>query len=208
MFNNHLRSTTVLPKPEEARRAYSLIELMVVVAIIGVITATGLYFTSGIISRNALVNEVRMIRTAFIRAKSEAIVNKAPVRFSYDAAARSVLAELDMNRTGDFVDPITVVQHPPPGTRRSNLSVLQLDADPTLNHYTGLNLALVPFEDNAFLILPDGRILSGVDNTPSSGTFIFEIENQGIRGALHITAKGETKIAFRYGERTDWDWIE
>ncbi|MBO1320855.1 hypothetical protein J3U88_20420 [Acanthopleuribacter pedis] len=185
-----------------------MIELMVVTTIIGIITAAGLYFTSGIISRNALVNEVRMLRTAFIRAKSDAIVNKAPVRFTYDRDERSVLAVLDMNRTGDFVDPITIVQHPPEGAARNTLAVIQLNADPDLNHYTGLDLPLTPFEDNEFLILPDGRILSGAANTPGSGTFIFEIENQDIRGALHITAKGETKIAFKYGANSDWDWIE
>lgn len=186
---------------------YSLIELMVVTTIIAIITVVSLFFSTGMINRNALVNEVRALKTSFIKARAEAIRNKAPVRFTYNSADRSILAEMDMNRTGQFVDPVIVVQHPVPGSRPNRLPVsMGVDDPPT--HPSELPIPMPPFPDNTFLILPDGRILSGPNNTPGSGTFLFDVADQDYRAAVHISAKGEVKIAFKYGATSPWDWVE
>ncbi|CAM2068915.1 hypothetical protein SCOR_26340 [Sulfidibacter corallicola] len=208
------------PKRDLGKRwtGYSLIELMVVVVIITLFAAIGLRLTTSVLRSNQIINQSRLFKSTFAIAKARAIEHSAPVRVTV-GNDRSILVVWDTSRTGLFpagqeslILGFDVTTGNPSPYRNVVLSPEIND----LPHYTGIaGLTVEEFPNNEFIILPDGRILSGTPLQTTSGTFFLASDSFAIDGrpeyqaAVHITAKGEVKMAFRDGHSGgEWNWIE
>ena len=78
---------------------------------------------------------------------------------------------------------------------------------PALPHWSKLaSLGNVgEFDDGQLIIMPDGHVISGSTATETSGTFFYKTRASDFYGALHITAMGEVKMAYRRKDTASGD---
>ena len=81
---------------------YTLLEIMVVVAIIGIVSLMGLPALQNFILRAKHEGAARQISMLMHRAKMEAVLQSVPTVVSVDTANETVTAFADINEDGDF----------------------------------------------------------------------------------------------------------
>lgn len=210
----------------------SLVELMVVVAIVIIVVSSTVGLFGPMLRRNDLMNQMRYVKAAFLKAKSNALEYTAPVRFTLDTDDNSILIIRDGDRDGNFSDePVIVfgsmVDDAPVGAASPYTSRVMSDPDkgneelPVWFQADMFSGALVDvFPDSGFVIMPNGRV-HDYNLNPTGGTFFFkdwygdeDDPNSDLWGAVHITAMGEVRMALlkdgQQGSGTfnGWTWME
>lgn len=206
--------------PKQLKAGFSIVELMVVVAIIVLVASIGVALMGTSIQRNQVFNQLKYVRSSFMKAKANAIEFTAPVRLTIDSEG-AILAVRDANRNGDFADePVLVIGKS--ATEGEPSSFSQVLPDPS---HGGQDLPLwfqegefsghkvTTFTDGGLVILSSGRVTDYSLN-PKSGTFFFKSKDGETFGAVHITSMGEVKLAHLIkggegeGAFNGWKWFE
>jgi hypothetical protein len=195
---------------------------MAVVAIVVIVVSIGAVYYGSTIRRNQLLNQLKYVRAAFLKAKANAIEHTAPIRFSLDPLDSSILILRDHDRDGDFSDSPAVVmglsttvgmtspykRHVRPDSRAAGVEL-------PIWFQSGVfaNRIAETFPNNEFIVMPTGRVHDPTDMSSTSGTFFFysrdripgtepsdpselDSTDSSYFGAVHITAMGEVKLAF------------
>ena len=89
---------SVQSRPE----GFTLLEVMVVVAVVGIIALMGLPALQNMILRAKHEGAARQISMLIHRAKMEAVKQSVPTVVTIDATAKTVTAFADVNDDGDF----------------------------------------------------------------------------------------------------------
>ncbi len=207
-------------KPKQLKKGFSIVELMVAVAIIVIIASVGAAMMGTFIKRNQVFNQLKYVRSSFMKAKANAIEFTAPVRLTIDSEG-AVLALRDDNRNGSFDDtPVLVIGET--ATKGEPSSFSQVLPDSTKGgqelplwfqegEFSDTNVSTFP--DGGLIVLSSGRVADFSLN-PRSGTFFFKSKDEQTFGAVHITSMGEVKMAYLLkggegeGAFNGWKWFE
>ena len=200
-------------------RGLTLFELMTVVTIMMIAAVVASTTTGRSWRRYQMVNQLKLVKSNFTRARAKAMEMSAPVRFTFDPNDNSILAVMDTARTGAFeVNNLRLIAgvEVDSGDPSPYDKIIPMTGGwPPLAHWSGLSHlgSLQPFPNNQFIILPDGRIMAGNPMVETSGTFFFQTDPTDRIGAVHITAMGESKMAIQdlegaTGASSAWRWTE
>jgi hypothetical protein len=191
---------------------------MTVVAIVVIAVSAGLALYGPQARRADLINQLKYTKGAITKARASAIEFTAPVQVSISDISELLILR-DSNRNGDFTDNPTVVvgQSATVGSPSPYTKVIPYDVTtaevPDLPHWSKLTSMgnVGEFNNNTLIIMPDGHVVSGSPATETSGTFFFKTRASDFYGALHVTAMGEVKIAYRRAQTSTGDdfngWI-
>lgn len=207
-------------KLKPVQPGFSMVELAVVLSIIVLVASIGFSTMGPLMQRNEVSNQLKFIRSAFIKAKANAIEFNAPVRLSVDDKG-AVLAIRDADRDGSFTDgPVVVIGKsaaegepsayihtlPDPDKGGQDLPIWYQEGA-----FAGSKADVFP--DGGFVIMPNGTV-SDYSLNSRSGTFFFKSQNGENFGAVHITSMGEVKMAKMIkgdegqGAFNGWKWFE
>ncbi len=207
-------------KCKNVQPGFTLIELMAAVVIIVFLASVGYSMMGPTIQRNEVTNQLKYIRSAFLKAKANAIEYNAPVRLSVDANG-AILAIRDADRDGDFTDsPALVIGKSITEGEPSSFSRAMPDPSkggqelPLWYQEGAFSGAIADeFPNGGFVVMPSGTVTDYSYNS-SSGTFFFTSRDGESFGAVHITSMGEVKMAKMYkgeegqGDLNGWKWFE
>jgi len=207
-----------MKKKQSGFPGFTIIELMTVVVIVAFAVSTGLALYAPQARRADLINQLKYVQSAITKARASAIEFTAPVQVTIDNS-NSILILRDSNRNGDFTDSPTVIvgQSTTAGSPSPYRRVVPYDPSsgevPELPHWSKLTSMgnVGTFTDNTLIIMPDGHVIAGSPAREASGTFFFKTRASAYYGALHVTAMGEVKLAYRRVDTSTGDkfngWI-
>ncbi len=193
------------------RPGFNLVEIVAIITIILTLAVIGMRNSSEILRQNRLANQVRWIKTQFTKARSKAIENTAPVRFTFDRTTMEVLLEMDMARDGSFqtanIETLTDTVSP-----YQNVLAGPATGVPALPHYAGAAFPADAFNFNpvVLIVLPSGRVIRDDNRQPANGSLFFRVDSaSNAVGAVHVNSLGQVKTAFNGGDQSGpWDtWI-
>ncbi len=85
-----------------ADAGFSLVELLIVIALIAILTLIGLPWMIGSLNRAKLVGAAKEVSTLMQVARLESIKQGVPTKVQFDSTAQAFLAYADNDRDGDF----------------------------------------------------------------------------------------------------------
>jgi Tfp pilus assembly major pilin PilA len=191
------------------QRAFSIIELVVVIGLIALVTLLSIRMSGDVLSKSNLVSQLASIKGMINQSKGFAMMHGVPVLFDYSNEQLSALADFDMDGSfGDSSKEIVI------GTLSGS------DIDPvdlgftgvnfkytgTIDHWSGFQDSTANFAGNQFLISPLGHIRAvGGTHNPVSGA-IFLTTKEGFLGAIYISPLGDLKTAIKEPTEANWSW--
>lgn len=207
-MNNHCSDSK---KP-----GFSIIELMVVIVIVILAVSIGMVTTSSQRRYNDLQNQCRYTKAVFRQARADALENSAPILVQVNYADNTILVLRDQNLDGSFEDDPEVVigQDFETGIGSPYDATVEMDParGPTdlpiwMQEDVFAGRMAEDFTSDAFIVMPNGRILDSDTLDPNGGTFFYKSRDDQYFGAVHITAMGEAKYAImRDGEQGTGDF--
>ncbi|PIE02810.1 MAG: hypothetical protein CSA81_05690 [Acidobacteria bacterium] len=192
------------------KTAFSLVELMVAIAIVAIITLLSVRVAAGVLGRSNLTSELVSIKGMVNQAKGFALTHGVPVLFTYGATG--ITAEADFDHDGSYGDAKKeTVIGTWDDTGAGAVKPVDLDFDKvnfsyteTIDHWSGLLTGLTNFSNNKFVISPLGMI-EGTAGSPTSGA-IFLKTDDGFLGALYLSPLGDLKTAIKEPTEANWSW--
>lgn len=185
-----------------AASGFSLVELLVVLALIGILALIGMPWMLGTLHRAKLVATAREASTLMQGARLEAIKRSAPtmVRYDVNADAFSVVADLTQPRDGVFE---TVLVPNSPLQRKVLLWA------PTEGAPEGTN-SIVDWDEAADCVdAQPGPIFDSDGSANCGGAFRFTDQRGNfLETRVLFPATGKIVIRKWFGGNVDTDWYE
>ncbi len=203
-------------------RAFTLIELMVVVSIVAIMAVVAISSCVDVYNRNNVVSLLVIVKNAILKSRIRAVENTANVRFSVVDGRLLSLIDLDRNGgfgqdangTDDFRE-VVVGESVSLGVNfRSKGAQLTAVTDPEIGgsilhpsgayNITPSGTGFSTFTNDEFLIGPTGIVRDTTTNTPTHGTLFLKLDNGNMLALVHISALGEVVTALKEKGHSDW----
>lgn len=209
------------------RKAYTLVEIMIVVTIISILAVISYRSSTGVMRKSTLVGQAVGIKGSILKARARAI--EKTVQVKVDLTDGNFLALADLDRGGFFgqngmgLDDINELVVGNSVTEGIDFEAKKVDVIPvndsdlgsgSIPHPSGaysIDPAMASgystFPNDEFLVLPSGIIVSPANtSTPISGTIFMKTSDGEMLALIHVSALGEVKVAVKQKFETEWVW--
>jgi len=190
-------------------RGFSLIELMVVLALVAIVLAISIRISSEVLAKSNVVSQAVSIKGMINQAKGFAMMHGVPVLFDYSGNTVRAVADFDMDGTfGDSKRETVIGNWDGADTQPIDFGFAQthFSYSGTLDHWSGIQTGTQNFVGYQFVISPLGLIKSPLGSNPLASGAIFIENNDNFTAALYLSPMGDMKIAVKEPTETTWSW--
>ncbi len=192
------------------KRAFSLIELAIVLLLIAILLVVGYRLSTSVLRQSNLTSELVALKGAIQQARGNAIANSVPVRVSF--VNDTILAEADFDRDGSFgdrIEELVVGEDVGVGVvfnyRGVNHTTVASGDVGAISHWSGHADDIDDFPNGTFIVSPTGLIRSAAGN-PIQGAYYLITDDQ-FAGALYVSTLGDVKMGIKEATGV-WEWTD